>query len=52
MTCLQLWLIANALILAWALRTVTLGEAQVEPSLKDEPRRQANKSAPAAVNFT
>jgi hypothetical protein len=49
--CLQIWLIANALILAWALWPAKPEEPQVEP-LKDKTRRQANKSAPAAVNFT
>jgi hypothetical protein len=52
MACLQIWLIANALILAWALWPVAPEKPQVEPSLKDPARRQANESVPAAVNFT
>jgi hypothetical protein len=49
MICLQIWLIANALILAWALGAVTVGEVQVEPYLNGEPRRSL---PPAGANFT
>jgi hypothetical protein len=45
-------MIANALILAWALWPVAREKPQVEPSLKDPARGQAKESVPAAVNFT
>src|SRR5690349_13843130 len=41
MVCLQIWLIANALILAWALWPVAPEKPLVEPSLKDPARGQA-----------
>jgi hypothetical protein len=47
---LQIWVIANALIFAWALWPARPEEPQVEPLTDATP--QANKSAPAAVNFT
>lgn len=51
MVCLQIWLIANALILAWALWPVAPEKPLVEPSLKDPARGQAKESVSAAVNF-
>ena len=51
MVCLQIWLIVNALILAWALWPVAPEKPLVEPSLKDPARGQAKESVSAAVNF-